>query len=198
MKILETRAAFARRLGVHRSHITRAMQAGRLVMQDGLVDVEASQARMALTESPMPHHEANRLRIADDKTAQNDAGEAIASESPSSPGQAVSAQPPAETESAGLRLRMASAKEREAKAEIAAMERDKMAGLLVERSEVEFVLRDFGNTLRSLLEALPDRLAPVLAAQRGDVPALRTSLQDAMRSLQDEMTALMQRSMRAP
>lgn len=42
---LETRADFARRLGVNRSTITRAAAAGRLVMQGGMVEVEASLAR---------------------------------------------------------------------------------------------------------------------------------------------------------
>jgi len=47
--LLETKAAFARRLGVNKSTITRAEQAGRLVMQGGKVDVEASLARWHAT-----------------------------------------------------------------------------------------------------------------------------------------------------
>jgi len=46
---LETKAAFARRLGVNKSTITRAGQEGRLVMQDGKVDVAASLARWHAT-----------------------------------------------------------------------------------------------------------------------------------------------------
>lgn len=46
---LETKAAFARRLGVNKSTITRAAQAGRLVLQGKLVDVEASMQRWHAT-----------------------------------------------------------------------------------------------------------------------------------------------------
>lgn len=46
----ETRAAFARRLGVHKSTITRAEQAGRIVMAGDLVDVERSVERWYATK----------------------------------------------------------------------------------------------------------------------------------------------------
>ncbi|MGB3742465.1 MAG: hypothetical protein WA968_10450 [Castellaniella sp.] len=48
--ILESKAAFARRLGVNKSTITRAAQAGRLVMQGDQVNVEASLARWHATQ----------------------------------------------------------------------------------------------------------------------------------------------------
>lgn len=48
----ESKAAFARRLGVDRSYVTRLGHDGRLVFVDGLVDVEASQARLAATQDP--------------------------------------------------------------------------------------------------------------------------------------------------
>ena len=41
-RLLETPAAFARRLGVHKSTISRAISAGRLVLDGGLLDVDAS------------------------------------------------------------------------------------------------------------------------------------------------------------
>lgn len=47
---LETKAAFARRLNWNRSTVTRAAQAGRLVLVGGLVDVEPSLARLKATE----------------------------------------------------------------------------------------------------------------------------------------------------
>lgn len=47
---LETKAAFARRLDWNRSTVTRAAQAGRLVLSGALVDVEASLARLKATE----------------------------------------------------------------------------------------------------------------------------------------------------
>lgn len=47
---LETKAAFARRLNWNRSTVTRAAQAGRLVLVGNLVDVEPSLARLKATE----------------------------------------------------------------------------------------------------------------------------------------------------
>lgn len=47
---LENKAAFARRLNWNRSTVTRAAQAGRLVMVGKMVDVEASLARLKATE----------------------------------------------------------------------------------------------------------------------------------------------------
>ena len=41
-RLLETPAAFARRLGVHKSTISRAIAAGRLVLDGGFLDVDAS------------------------------------------------------------------------------------------------------------------------------------------------------------
>jgi hypothetical protein len=47
----ETRSAFARRIGIHKSNVTRAAQEGRIVLtDDGLVDVEASLVRYAATK----------------------------------------------------------------------------------------------------------------------------------------------------
>lgn len=47
---LESKAAFARRIGVNKSTITRAAQAGRLVLDGEQVDVEASLARWHATQ----------------------------------------------------------------------------------------------------------------------------------------------------
>lgn len=178
MITLESRIKFAKRLGINRSVLAKSRAPEWLVIEGKHVNVEASLANRAAMASPAPHHQAQAARLADERGV----GSAPTDESRAS----------AHTE-AGHRLRLATAKEREAKAELAAMERDKMAGLLVERSEVEFVLRDFGHSLRGLLENLPDRLAPVLAAHRGDVAALHASLQDAARDVQQEIAALMQR-----
>lgn len=47
---VESKAAFARRLGVNKSTISRAAQAGRLVMRGNQVDIEASLARWHATQ----------------------------------------------------------------------------------------------------------------------------------------------------
>jgi len=48
----ESKSAFARRLGVDPAHVTRMAQAGRLVVVDGQIEVEASLARMEATKDP--------------------------------------------------------------------------------------------------------------------------------------------------
>ncbi len=97
----------------------------------------------------------------------------------------------------GARLKLETWKLQKAKAERENMELDKLAGLLVERAEVDYVLADFGNTLRGLLEGLPDRLAGALAAHRGDVNAIHKALDDAAHDLLTEMSELMKRKMEA-
>jgi ethanolamine utilization microcompartment shell protein EutS len=77
------------------------------------------------------------------------------------------------------------------------MELDKLAGSLVERAEVDYVLADFGLSLRGLLEGLPDRLSGALAAHRGDVNAIHKALDDTAHDLLTEMSELMKRKMEA-
>jgi hypothetical protein len=52
--MLESKAAFARRKGWNRSTATRYAQAGKIVVTaDGLVDVEASEERLAASKDPL-------------------------------------------------------------------------------------------------------------------------------------------------
>lgn len=173
-----TRAEFARHKGVNRSTVTRWIERGRIATDaQGLIDTKAAESALDATESPEPHHQARIAQIADEKTQQA-AGGITETE---------------DREQVGMRLKVAMAKEREAKAEIASMDRDKQAGLLVDRADVDFVMRDIGNTLRSALEGMPDRLAPSLAAHNGDVAAIRQGLEDAGRDLLNEISAMISR-----
>lgn len=67
---LETKAAFARRLGVNKSTVTRAAQAGRLVMQGEMVDVAQSLARWQGTRG-------GRLDVAERHAAQRGRGVSV-------------------------------------------------------------------------------------------------------------------------
>jgi hypothetical protein len=66
--MLESKAAFARRKGWDRSTATRYAQAGKIVVTaDGLVDVEASEERLAASKDPLKEgvrqrHERGRRR----------------------------------------------------------------------------------------------------------------------------------------
>lgn len=93
------------------------------------------------------------------------------------------------------RYKAAMAREREAKAELAAMEVDRLAGLLLDRAEVDYVLADLGNTLRQKLEGAEDVLTDAVAPLKGDVPAIRAAVSEVLREVLGDMAALMKRRM---
>jgi len=172
---LMTRNEFAAAMGVNKSTVSRWISNGRISLDDkGLIDPDAARRSLSATESPEPHHQARKARI--------EANKAAADLSTTEDGDLES------KEALAMRMKRAMAKEREAKAELAAMELDRQAGLLLERAEVDFVMKDIGAALRSALEAMPDRLAPVVAAHRGDVNAVHASLEDAMHTLLHEIS----------
>ena len=96
-------------------------------------------------------------------------------------------------EKIGTALKIETYKLQKAKAEIANLELDRAAGLLVERAEVEYVLAEFASTFRYLLESLADRLAPAIAAHRGDVTAIHAEIELASTTLLNEMSEAMKR-----
>jgi phage terminase Nu1 subunit (DNA packaging protein) len=132
-----TQTAFADLIGMHKSHITRLKQQGRLVLNDsGLVLVDASKARIAETEGGR-----------DDVTARH----AVAK------GQET--RKPDETRvSAQTRKEMA-------QADVAEMERDVMRGKLIEREQVETALSDVVAFARQGTENLPHRVAAQLVGK---------------------------------
>lgn len=173
--MLETQAAFSRRLGVNRSHVTRLKKSGRLVMESGKVNVEATLKLIEATESPEPHHQA-KMAINQEAREQNNA-----------PGKSL--------EEIGKALKVETWRLQKAKAEKAAMEAEKLAGNLVEREEVDFVLKDFGKTLAALLDSLPDRLASTIAALEGNVQQIHAEIEHAKNDLQREISEHMRRKM---
>lgn len=143
----ETLAAFAARMGWHRSSAGRARDAGRLVMVDGKVDVDASLARLAETES---RH---------DVTARH----TEARQQPAAPASQQAAQgDEAEEEGVTPSYQEAKARKEHWNARLAELQFKRENGDLIPKEDVDFVLQDFGATLRTLLEGLADRLAPVV------------------------------------
>ena len=138
--VAATQVEFAKLLGVHKSHITRLKQSGRLVLlEDGKVDVEASKTQIAETEGGR-----------DDVAARHAAEK----------GQ----QAPAVNEK---RVGAQTRKEM-AQADLAEMERDKMRGLLIERAEVDRALVDLVAFARQGVENLPHRVASQLVGKDFD------------------------------
>jgi phage terminase Nu1 subunit (DNA packaging protein) len=202
-----TQAEFARICSVNRSTVSRWVQDGRIeVDTSGLIDPQAAQAMRLATESPAAHHQARKAQFDEAREAKKAAttafdgadathGAADAAQAPQSPENSPETASAAMqgAEKLGMALKMETYKLQKAKAERENMEIDKMAGALVDRSEVDYVLADLGNTLRSLLEGLPDRLASRIAAVAGNVSAIHKTLEESMHDALGEMSANIKR-----
>lgn len=171
---LETQAAFARRIGKDRSHVTRLKQSGRLVMNEGRIDVDRTLALLKDTESPLPRDQANRERLAAER-AQSSAPGAVADDIEAS------------LADAGRRQKVAQADKMQHEAEMARMERERLEGSLVELSDVQNAGLDIAAKLRAALEGLPDRYAPELAAAT-DTNQAHGLLAEALELVLDELT----------
>lgn len=140
-----TKSQFAAHLGVSPSYVTQLRKDGRLVLsEDGMVDLQASLARVKATE------DANRDDVK--KRWAQHRGE---------PGGGAAPEPDRETRAAGA-FSAARAAKMMADAKKAQLEYQKMAGGLVELEAVQRAAAGAGATLRGALESLADRLAPEL------------------------------------
>lgn len=196
-----TQAEFARLCRVNRSTVNRWLKNGRIEADaQGLIDPDAAHKMRDLTESPLPHHQARKAQFDEAREGVGQGGAEKIAPAAAQDDESGEADDPDHADApanVSHRLKLATAREREARAAIAAMERDKMAGSLVERAEVDFVLADFGSTLRGLVEGLPDRMSPTLAAHRGDVGGIHKDLEDAAHDLLTEISDHMKRKMEA-
>ena len=200
---LVTQAEFARIAGVNRSTVSRWIQNGRIQADaQGLIDPVAAQRMRDATESPEPHHQARKAQFDDARSGQASSNTATPpatgpQDGPNGPtarfNAAQGAEPMPQAEKLGIALKLETYKLQKSKAETAAVELDKLIGTLVDRAEVDFVLADFGNTFRALLENLPDRLAGQLAALRGDTNAMHQALEEALNQVLLDMAEHMKR-----
>ena len=180
-KMNVSKSEFARLLGVHKGTVTKWADAGRIEVINGRIDVQEARRRLAATENPHPQAQAQIDRHAADKAMRMQVG----SSTHSTPA----------LEKIGTALKLETYRLQKAKAEIANLELDRAAGLLVERAEVEYVLAEFASTFRYLLENLADRLAPAIAVHRGDVAAIHAEIDMASAALLTEMSEAMKRKM---
>lgn len=152
-----SQAEFARLLGVDRAYVTRLKHDGRLVMNGGKVLVAESRARIEATQGERDdlreRHAAARGRAGD-----------VQPPAPPPAAPPAAAEPIDSLARAAHVLKLAKAREGLAQAQIREMERDKLAGSLLAREDVEQALADVGAMVRAELDALPDQLAPQLAA----------------------------------
>jgi phage terminase Nu1 subunit (DNA packaging protein) len=63
---------------------------------------------------------------------------------------------------------------------------------LIPREDVDFVLNDFGSTLRGLMESLPDRLAPIILPMN-DMESVSAAIAEAANEILLELSNTMER-----
>jgi transcriptional regulator with XRE-family HTH domain len=197
MTTVATQADFARRLGVSRSHVTGLKHAGRLVLTDnGLVDVDASIARIDATRDPNRDDVANRHAAARERLQANtppatparhatdnrQTATTPAARQPAPPDAANHADPDESISYQAART----VKERYA-AKTAKLEYERAIGLLVERAAVEAAVEDIMTTVRQSLEQQPHRLAPLLIGK--DLDAIRATLRQETAHILGAMVA---------
>jgi hypothetical protein len=163
---LETQAAFARRIGKNRAHVTRLKQSGRLVMQGKRVVVDESLALLEATESPLPRDVAKREALAAERAERTTADQPLAD--------------------IGRKKHEAQYRKLKAEADKAEMERDRLAGSLVEVDGVIAAANDMAAVVRNGLEILPDRHAPEVFGA-ADVTQARALLREAVELVAEDM-----------
>lgn len=145
MAELLNQSQFAKRIGQSRQHVGKLKEAGRLVMVGDKVDAEASIALIAQTAG-------NRDDVRD-RHAQ--ARAASAGEVPA---------PVIDSMEKARRVKAVSEARRVAAlADKEEMERDRLAGDLIAREDVDAAMKFIGATVRGLLDVFPDQTAPVIA-----------------------------------
>lgn len=189
MTTVATQADFARRLGVSRSHVTGLKHAGRLVLTDnGLVDVDASIARIDATRDPNRDDVANRHAAARERlqTAADPPVPPVPPQAPASPLAPLDAAPHADPDDSISYQAARTVKERYA-AKTAKLEYERAIGHLVERAAVEAAVEDIMTTVRQSLEQQPHRLAPLLIGK--DLDAIRATLRQETAHILGAMVA---------
>lgn len=187
MERRETPAAFARRLGVNKSTISRAIRTGRLILEDGLLDIDSSLQRWKNTKTGQrpdvaARHAANRLEANPKHISAEIAPPTPAESSHPLPDAAAGSGPPS---LATYTQELLSAQ-------------NALARLLIQlrthkRYPLESIQREaqaLGATFRGALERLVDQTAPRLAVQTdpntrratldGEVARLRRLLRKEM------------------
>lgn len=190
----ESKSAFARRLGVAPSYVTKLKDEGRIVVVDGQIEVEASLARMEATKDPnrddvrQRHAKARDAKRLAEPGGNHGAGVAgvIGPREGEESGAKVKTAPGADSASreggddepeAGPVIQAAEVfrKARTAKMHFesrrAVIRVARLQGRLADMATIRKSAGNDGASLRSLLENLPDQAAPRLAPVRDAVKA---------------------------
>jgi hypothetical protein len=185
MTTTATLSEFARHIKRSPSYVTKLKQAGRLVLVENEVDVAASIRRIEQTES-------GRRPDVGERHSQN---RGAPPPGPIDAGPMAPAGPEPLPDDAAPTIGSRAYWERVDREEIARMrqmDRRKMEGELVDRADVDFVLNDYGATLRGLLERLADRLSPQVYPLK-TLEETHAGITEAVEELQRELAETMKR-----
>lgn len=177
MATIASKSEYAAMRGWSPANVTKLLKAGRLVTTpDGKrIMVEASDER--IRETADPAKEGVRRRWAEEK-AEQDVHQHTRADAP----------PPADDqdETSYYDFQSARAKRETHLAKLAEYEEQLKAGKLLQADRVTKALTDNAAAMRAALERLPDRLAPVLAAE-SDPDAVYALLETEIGNLIDEL-----------
>ena len=173
--MIETKAAFARRIGINKSNVTRAAQAGRIVLTPGgMVNVEASVQRWYETKGGRDDVAA---RHAENRGAVGSVGGAMAENGTAGPKPATPAQPAGEGNATASgdgnsRTRYKAMglhyENQSLKLEMALRRGLRYPLALVKRESL-----GIGSSLRAAVERVIDQCAPRLAVMTNDLDRRR-------------------------
>lgn len=174
--MLESKAAFARRMSWNRSTVTRYAAAGKIVVtNDGQVDVEASQARLTASADPLKegvrhrHREERRAR-GRDAGGDEDSGSLRAD--------------PNDTSYQALTKHRAAAEYN--RAELLRLELEEREGQLVNAEAVRRRALQLASAAGDAIMSLRFRLDPLLAGESD--PAKRAEIWDReLRQIREEL-----------
>lgn len=190
-----TQSAFAAHLGIARSYVTQLKKEGRLVMsEDGkLVDLEASQARIAETADPgkaavAERHAQARGAAVELSTAAVHMPETAKTEPPAVANTAADTADENEPEPQTPDYQKAKARKAAADASMAEMELAERAGHLFRAAEVLEVIADAATTFRVSLDARRAMMVSQLAVL-SDERAVREFLEDQDEALLADLSA---------
>lgn len=165
---LMNQAEFAKQIGVTPSHVTQLKTAGRLVMQGAMVDVEASKALIADTQDP------GKTGVSERHAQEREQKQS---------GQDLEAL----TGKAGSAYQQARAMKEKYNAMAAKLDYELAIGMVLIAADAKAAVADGDAIVRNRLEALPDMLAPQLAAEN-DEQKIRAMLMDQVEFLLSELS----------
>lgn len=189
---LVRQSEFAQLNGIDKAHVTRLKQAGRLVMDGKLVDVEASLALIRQTAhgsfvSKLVKGGVNSASTTSQRPAETGL-ERVANDSVGLPNldQQKNAEKPAflpnsqndQTERATMSLQTARAVKENYNARMAKLDYERESGKLIDADAARLFAADLGATFRATLEILPDRIAAELVPLN-NIEAIRATLVEA-------------------